>query len=101
VRFRDRFYDLYVEEPMQKIVHRHRPHGVEVAKAQLELEMVNETLATKTGQMLSELYAKGTSRRPPARPPTRRPRSPHCRRGSGEMHNRMLVGVAAGIPATD
>jgi glutathione S-transferase len=41
-RFRDRFYDLYVHEPMQKIViDRLRPagksdsHGVELAKAQL------------------------------------------------------------------
>jgi len=34
-------------------------------------------LPTKTGQMLSELYAKGTLAPPPARPPTRRPRSRH------------------------
>jgi hypothetical protein len=46
VRFRDHFYDLYMEEPMQRIVDRHGPHGVEVAKP----EMVNESLATKTGR---------------------------------------------------
>lgn len=42
-RLRDRFYDLYVNVPMQKIVTdklrpegRHDPHGVEQARAQLE-----------------------------------------------------------------
>lgn len=41
-RLKDRFYDLYVHEPMQKIVTdrlrpagRHDPHGVEFARAQL------------------------------------------------------------------
>ena len=41
-RLRDRFYDLYVHEPMQKIVGdrlrpagKNDPHGVEEAKAQL------------------------------------------------------------------
>jgi glutathione S-transferase len=42
VRFRDRFFDLYVMEPMQKIVGdrlrpegKHDPHGVELAHASL------------------------------------------------------------------
>jgi glutathione S-transferase len=55
-RLRDRFYDLYVQEPMQKIVgdtfrpaEMHDPHGVEQAKALLETAygMIDEDMATK------------------------------------------------------
>jgi glutathione S-transferase len=54
-RLRDRFYDLYVHEPMQKIVgdrlrasERHDPHGVEQAKSLLETAygMVEQQMAT-------------------------------------------------------
>jgi len=60
VRFRDRFFDLYVHEPMQKIVtDRLRPpgkndlHGVEQAKTQLQtaLGMIDKDMATKTWAM--------------------------------------------------
>ncbi len=55
-RFRDRFYDLYVHEPMQKIViDRLRPaeksdsHGLELAKAQLGTAygMIEQEMGTK------------------------------------------------------
>lgn len=57
VRFSDRFYDLYVHEPMQKIVtDKLRPpgrndlHGVEQAKALLRtsLGMIDREMAAKT-----------------------------------------------------
>ncbi|HWL89141.1 MAG TPA: glutathione S-transferase family protein [Polyangiaceae bacterium] len=57
VRMRDRFYDLYVQEPMQKIVgDRLRPkeqrdaHGVDAARAQLKVAygMIEEQMKTKT-----------------------------------------------------
>jgi glutathione S-transferase len=60
VRFRDRFYDLYVHEPMQKIVtDRLRPagwndpHGVEQARAMLQtsLGMIDRDMAAKTWAM--------------------------------------------------
>ena len=60
VRFRDRFYDLYVHAPMQKIVTdrirpegRHDPHGVEDARALLRtsLGMIEEEMAAKTWAM--------------------------------------------------
>jgi len=60
VRFRDRFYDLYVQEPMQKIVTdnlrpagRNDPHGVGQAKALLQtaLGMVDEDMAAKVWAM--------------------------------------------------
>jgi glutathione S-transferase len=60
VRFRDRFYDLYVHEPMQKIVtdrirpeDRHDPHGVEHAKGMLQtaLGMVDEDMGSRTWAM--------------------------------------------------
>src|SRR5258706_15359382 len=50
-RLRDRFYDLYVHEPMQRIVGdrlrpagKTDPHGVEAAKAQLQMSygMIDE-----------------------------------------------------------
>jgi glutathione S-transferase len=56
-RLRDRFYDLYVHEPMQKIVgDRLRPegnkdrHGVEEAKARLRTayDMIDRVMATQT-----------------------------------------------------
>lgn len=59
-RFRDRFYDLYVHEPMQKIVTdklrpagRHDAHGVEAAKTQLgvALGMVDQDMAAKSWAM--------------------------------------------------
>src|SRR5262249_35283025 len=56
-RMRDRFYDLYVEVPMQKIVGdrlrpegNHDPYGVEQARATLRTayELIEEDMATKT-----------------------------------------------------
>lgn len=59
-RLRDRFYDLYVHEPVQKIVgDRLRPegkkdrHGVEEAKARLQTSygMIDREMATRTWAM--------------------------------------------------
>jgi glutathione S-transferase len=58
-RLRDRFYDLYVHEPMQKIVgDRIRPpdkdpHGVEEARARLRTSygMIDQEMATRTWAM--------------------------------------------------
>jgi glutathione S-transferase len=59
-RLRDRFFDLYVQVPMQKIVGdrlrpagSNDPHGVAQAKAQLEtaLGMVDRDMAAKTWAM--------------------------------------------------
>jgi len=59
-RLRDRFYDLYVHEPMQKIVgDKLRPagtsdlHGVEAARAQLRTAygMIDEEMAAQTWAM--------------------------------------------------
>jgi glutathione S-transferase len=59
-RLRDRFYDLYVHEPMQKIVGdrlrpagKNDPHGVEAARAQLRMSygMIDEDMAAKTWAM--------------------------------------------------
>lgn len=56
-RLRDRFYDLYVNEPMQKIVGDRRrpdgakdPHGVEQARARLRSAygMIEKEMAAKT-----------------------------------------------------
>jgi glutathione S-transferase len=56
MRFRDRFFDLYIHAPMQKIVgdrlrpvDRKDPHGVEEARAQMKtaLGMVDQAMATK------------------------------------------------------
>ncbi len=56
-RFRDRFYDLYVHEPMQKIVTdklrptgRNDPHGVEQARVLLQtsLGMIDRDMASRT-----------------------------------------------------
>ena len=56
-RLRDRFYDLYVHEPMQKIVgdrlrpdSKKDPHGVEEAKARLRTSyrMIDQEMATRT-----------------------------------------------------
>jgi glutathione S-transferase len=55
-RLRDRFYDLYVHEPMQKIVGdrlrpegKRDPHGVEEARARLRTSygMIEEEMATR------------------------------------------------------
>ena len=59
-RLRDRFYDLHVHEPMQKIVGdrirpagRKDPHGVEEAKARLRTAygMIEQQMATQTWAM--------------------------------------------------
>jgi glutathione S-transferase len=59
-RLRDRFYDLYVHLPMQKIVGdrlrpqgRKDPHGVEEAKAQIQscYGMIDKDIGTKTWVM--------------------------------------------------
>jgi glutathione S-transferase len=60
-RFRDRFFDLYVNVPMQKIVTdrlrpegRHDPEGVEQARALMKtaLDMIDEEIAKRTGARL-------------------------------------------------
>jgi len=60
VRFSDRFFDLYVDVPMQKIVAdrfrpdgKRDPHGVEQAKSQLQtaLGILERKLASKTWAM--------------------------------------------------
>jgi glutathione S-transferase len=57
MRFRDRFFDLYIHLPMQKIVgdrlrpaDKKDPHGVEEARTQMAtaLGMVDQAMATKT-----------------------------------------------------
>ena len=57
MRLRDRFYDLYVNEPMQKIVGDRRrpldakdPHGVEQARARLQgaYAMIEQEMAPRT-----------------------------------------------------
>lgn len=57
VRFKDRFYDLYVHQPMQKIVtdrlrpaEKNDPHGVEEARALLQtsLGMIDKDMAART-----------------------------------------------------
>src|ERR1700687_3238430 len=59
-RLCDRFYDLYVHEPMQKIVGdrlrpagKNDPHGVEAARAQLlrSYGMIDEEMASRTWAM--------------------------------------------------
>jgi glutathione S-transferase len=59
-RLRDRFYDLYVQEPMQKVVAdrlrpagKKDPHGVELAKAQLmtSYRMIDDEMVTKAWAM--------------------------------------------------
>jgi glutathione S-transferase len=59
-RFRDRFYDLYVQEPMQKIVTdrlrpagKNDPHGVEQAMGLLQAAygMIEHDMSTKTWAM--------------------------------------------------
>jgi glutathione S-transferase len=59
-RLRDRFYDLYVHEPMQKIVGdrmrpdgKKDPHGVEEAKARLRTcyRMIDQEMGTRTWAM--------------------------------------------------
>jgi glutathione S-transferase len=56
-RLRDRFYDLYVHEPMQRIVGdrirgegNRDPHGVEEARARLRIsyQMIDDQMATQT-----------------------------------------------------
>jgi glutathione S-transferase len=57
MRFRDRFFDLYIHLPMQKIVgdrlrpaDKKDPHGVAEARAQMRvaLDMVDQAMASKT-----------------------------------------------------
>jgi glutathione S-transferase len=59
-RLRDRFYDLYVNVPMQKVVTdklrpagKSDPHGVELAKAQLQTAcgIIEQEMGTKTWAM--------------------------------------------------
>jgi glutathione S-transferase len=59
-RMRDRFYDLYVMDPMQKVVGdrlrppgKNDPHGVEQAKALLQTAygMIDEEMGTRTWAM--------------------------------------------------
>ena len=59
-RMRDRFYDLYVNVPMQKVVTdklrpagKHDPHGVEEARTLLQttLGMIEQDMGTKTWAM--------------------------------------------------
>jgi glutathione S-transferase len=59
-RMRDRFYDLYVNVPMQKVVTdrlrpagKSDPHGVQQAKAQLEtaIGMIDQEMAAKSWAM--------------------------------------------------
>jgi len=59
-RLRDRFYDLYVHEPMQRIVGdrlrpqgKKDPHGAEEAKARLQTSygMIDREMATRTWAM--------------------------------------------------
>jgi glutathione S-transferase len=59
-RLSDRFYDLYLHEPMQRIVGdrlrpagKNDPHGVEAARAQLRLAygMIDDEMAAKTWAM--------------------------------------------------
>lgn len=59
-RLRDRFYDLYVDEPMQKVVTdrlrpvgKNDPHGVEQARTLLQTayDMIDEDMKTKTWAM--------------------------------------------------
>jgi glutathione S-transferase len=59
-RFRDRFFDLYVAVPMQKIVldrlraeGQHDPVGVDQARAQMKtaLDLIDEAMAKKTWAM--------------------------------------------------
>jgi glutathione S-transferase len=59
-RLTDRFFDLYVHLPMQKVVGdklrpagKNDPYGVELAKAQLQTAfgMINQEMATKTWAM--------------------------------------------------
>ena len=60
IRLRDRFYDPYVHEPMQKIVGdrlrpqgKDDPHGVEEAKARLKASygMIDQEMASRTWAM--------------------------------------------------
>jgi glutathione S-transferase len=60
IRLRDRFYDLHVHEPMQKIVGdrlrpqgKDDPHGVEEAKARLKASygMIDQEMASRTWAM--------------------------------------------------
>ena len=73
-RFRDRFYDLYLHLPMQKVVgNRLRPagksdpHGVEEARALLQttLGMIEHDMATKTWAMGDAFGMADCSAAPP------------------------------------
>ena len=68
MRLHDRFYDLYVQVPMQKIVTdrlrpagKNDPHGVEQARALLQtsLGMVEQDMAGKTWAVGGHLHHGG------------------------------------------
>ena len=73
-RFRDRFFDLHVHVPMQKVVGdrlrpsgKNDPHGVEEAKALLQtaLGMIEQDMATKTWAMGDAFSIADCSAAPP------------------------------------
>ena len=73
-RFRDRFYDLYLHLPMQKVVGdrlrpagKSDPHGVEEAKALLQtaLGMIEQGMATKTWAMGNDFTLADCAAAPP------------------------------------
>ncbi len=73
-RFRDRFYDLYLHLPMQKVVGdrlrpagKSDPHGVEEARTQLQtaLGMIEQDMATKTWAMGDAFGLADCSAAPP------------------------------------
>lgn len=74
-RFRDRFYDLYVQEPMQKIVTdrlrpagKNDPHGVEQAKGLLQAAygMIEHDMSTKTWAMGDDAFSMADCAAAPA-----------------------------------
>jgi glutathione S-transferase len=73
-RFRDRFYDLYLHLPMQKVVGdrlrpagKTDPHGVEDAKAGLQtaLGMIEKDMAAKTWTMGNDFTLADCAAAPP------------------------------------
>jgi glutathione S-transferase len=73
-RFRDRFYDLHVHVPMQKVVTdrlrppgKNDPHGVEEARRMMQtaLDIVDRDMATKTWAMGNTFTLADCSAGPP------------------------------------
>lgn len=73
-RFHDRFYDLHLHLPMQKVVGdrlrpagKSDPHGVEEAKVQIQtsLDMIDKEMATKTWAMGDDFTLADCSAAPP------------------------------------